>query len=507
MSQVVKAESRERSHLSDEVRESLRLIEDLKFFLATAPANWQENQVIRRYYLNSDEGFVSCVFWNNLYFITGTDIVRCIVYKFTHFGRRIIDRKKFEEGIFSDLRNLKRDSDAVLEAPRSEFLNFLYKNSCLRTQKKQKVFFWFNVPHDKLMADALERDLKKEKMGQKPTTVAERDPATSFTYNESMLLEVMLSRQMTDDVAANDLGPSKDDEEPEYKSSAAAPRDETNDPHLSMADYMNEETRNSDEDDFPLDYFPAETYSARVPTADYIPLDKVQPGYSVAFDDLVRSYNFSMPQANPRNSSPLVSKDEYLIEQMQPIKPNSKIYQMESQPTPKQVVYGAPVAAPSAEIDDSYGYPIQPPPSAFQPHFYDPVNAMQYQPYMVPFPESYVYNPYVEAEPWSMPYPHAPFVGLPMYKEPPHDHMFQAMYEPPPMIAMHPGYHQVSEKQQAASTSMMRKKRELLRNKGGIRKPQTAPKVRFFTANADSPKVLDSDQYIPTPESSIPNTG
>ena len=75
------------------------------------------------------------------------------------------------------------------------------------------------------------------------------------------------------------------------------------------------------------------------------------------------------------------------------------------------------------------------------------------------------------------------------------------------MIAMHPGYHQVSEKQQVASTSMMRKKRELLRNKGGIRKPQTAPKVRFFTANADSPKVLDSDQFIPTPESSIPNTG
>lgn len=168
-----------------QVTDSIRLIDDLKFFLATAPANWQENQVIRRYYLNTDEGFVSCVFWNNLYFITGTDIVRCMVYKFEHFGRQIIDRKKFEEGVFSDLRNLKCGNDAVLELPKSEFLEFLFKNSCLRTQKKQKVFFWFNVPHDKLMAEALERDLKKERLNMTPTTVAKYEPALSFQYDES----------------------------------------------------------------------------------------------------------------------------------------------------------------------------------------------------------------------------------------------------------------------------------------------------------------------------------
>lgn len=173
------------SEVSDDVLESLRYIEDLKFFLATAPANWQENQVIRRYYLNNEEGFVSCVFWNNFYFITGTDIVRCILYKFQHFGRTIIDRKKFEEGIFSDLRNLKAGSDSVLESPKLEFLEFLYKNACLRTQKKQKVFFWFNVPHDKLMADALERDIKKELAGQPASSKATREPALLFKYHEN----------------------------------------------------------------------------------------------------------------------------------------------------------------------------------------------------------------------------------------------------------------------------------------------------------------------------------
>lgn len=194
----------------EKVKESLRLIEDLKFFLATAPANWQENQVIRRYYLNHDEGFVSCVFWNNLYFVTGTDIVRCIVYKFEHFGRKITDRKKFEEGIFSDLRNLKCGTDAILELPRSEFLEFLFKNSCLRTQKKQKVFFWFNVPHDKLMADALERDLKKEKLGQVATTTAHKDPAISFKYDESSSLYNQLAEHMEKQKKINQI-PSADD--------------------------------------------------------------------------------------------------------------------------------------------------------------------------------------------------------------------------------------------------------------------------------------------------------
>ncbi|ODV93927.1 hypothetical protein PACTADRAFT_24213, partial [Pachysolen tannophilus NRRL Y-2460] len=151
---------------AESVEESLRLIDDLKFFLATAPANWQENQIIRRYYLNNQEGFISCIFWKNIYYITGTDIVRAISYKFKHFGRELSDQKKFEEGVFSDLRSLKCGTDAVLEMPKSDFLKFLHKNSCLRTQKKQKVFFWFSVPHDKLFSDALERDLKKELSNQ-----------------------------------------------------------------------------------------------------------------------------------------------------------------------------------------------------------------------------------------------------------------------------------------------------------------------------------------------------
>lgn len=102
--------------------------------------------------------------------------------------------KKFEEGIFSDLRNLKAGTDATLEEPKSPFLDFLYKQNCIRTQKKQKVFYWYSVPHDRLFLDALERDLKREKMGQEATTVAVEEPALSFEFDSSQSLFEQLTK-------------------------------------------------------------------------------------------------------------------------------------------------------------------------------------------------------------------------------------------------------------------------------------------------------------------------
>ncbi|KIJ64341.1 hypothetical protein HYDPIDRAFT_112337 [Hydnomerulius pinastri MD-312] len=102
--------------------------------------------------------------------------------------------KKFEEGVFSDLRNLKPGVDASLEEPKSLFLDLLFKYQCIRTQKKQKVFYWFSVPHDRLFLDALERDLKREKMGLEPTTVITGEPALSFTYEPQRSLYEQFSK-------------------------------------------------------------------------------------------------------------------------------------------------------------------------------------------------------------------------------------------------------------------------------------------------------------------------
>ncbi|KAF2866619.1 STE like transcription factor-domain-containing protein [Massariosphaeria phaeospora] len=182
---------------------ALQQVDNLKYFLISAPVDWQPDQYIRRFLLPTGE-YVSCVLWNNLFHISGTDIVRCLTFRFQAFGRPVKNSKKFEEGIFSDLRNLKSGTDASLEEPKSAFLDFLYKNNCIRTQKKQKVFYWYSVPHDRLFLDALERDLKREKMGQEATTVAVNEPALSFEFDSSQsLFEQLTKAQQTNSSSFN----------------------------------------------------------------------------------------------------------------------------------------------------------------------------------------------------------------------------------------------------------------------------------------------------------------
>ncbi|ORY45440.1 STE like transcription factor-domain-containing protein, partial [Leucosporidium creatinivorum] len=128
----------------------LEAVDKLKFFLATAPSTFpaspsppppDEDRALNRFLLPTGE-LISCVLWNGLYHITGTDIVRALNFRFLAFGRPVRNTKKFEEGVFSDLRNLKSGTDATLEEPKSEFLELLFKHNCIRTQKKQKVFYW-----------------------------------------------------------------------------------------------------------------------------------------------------------------------------------------------------------------------------------------------------------------------------------------------------------------------------------------------------------------------------
>ncbi|KAJ1919231.1 hypothetical protein H4219_002081, partial [Mycoemilia scoparia] len=137
---------------------------------------------IRRYTF-PDGDTISCVRWDDLFHITSTDIIRALVHRFESLGRPVVNAKKFEEGVFSDLRNLKPGFDARLEAPRSEFLELLYRHHCVRTQKKQKVFYWYSVPHDELFREALERDLKREAMGIDPTTGLTNRAAAEMVVN------------------------------------------------------------------------------------------------------------------------------------------------------------------------------------------------------------------------------------------------------------------------------------------------------------------------------------
>lgn len=527
------------AEITEDVKESLSLVEDLKFFLATAPANWQENQVIRRYYLNNDEGFVSCVFWNNLYFITGTDIVRCILYKFQHFGRTVTDRKKFEEGIFSDLRNLKAGTDSVLENPKLEFLEFLYKNLCLRTQKKQKVFFWFNVPHDKLMADALERDIKKEKAGQPATSIALREPALLFHYVEDKTktlyeqlcehlgqprFDAAVKSDSTDAAAA--AASASASGSPEYDAAVPTHRYSSDTSYasqtlLNLGNNATSGTSNigagvgainttknmpeEEDDDFPLDYldhglgvydgaggtheWAGRDYAGR----DYITLD-AHPhsgAYINAFDSDFDGLDTTMFQ----NSVNVVSNDDYLIEQTVPARTAPGLGGLGG--------LGLGLAAQLhyprlAKFYDELAYAYPPPGlvSLLAPYAYD---------YGIHGHEQQVY-PHV---PYEAEYPHPQLtpVGVTGY---PYAHMDSGYPEDLDYLMRSGGI--PSQRQQDVSATMMRKRRQLLGHggsSGGVSKPSHRSSGPSRVADYEAKlrvqikKEEEMLAAIPTPEASI----
>ncbi|KAH8555239.1 Ste12-like transcription factor [Umbelopsis sp. PMI_123] len=206
--------------VNEDAHTRLTMIEDVKKFLFEAPTSWDQvdgSMMIKRCLIPGTCDSISCVLWKGLLYITGTDIVRSLLFRFHAFGRLVTNIKKFEEGIFSDLRNLKPGTDSCLECPKSDFLDLLYKYKCIRTQKKQKVFCWFSVPHDRLFLDALERDLKRENMGMETSTIAFAEPSLSFTFNKVQQLSDSLQKSTqlaAGDIRNNPLSISLDDISP-----------------------------------------------------------------------------------------------------------------------------------------------------------------------------------------------------------------------------------------------------------------------------------------------------
>ena len=134
--------------LTSREQENLAHLDRLRYFLATAPSRWcssdpshspyasdpvaaaiaehvaSPHPCMNRFYISASE-HVTCVSWDNQHYITGTDIVRSLVFRFEAFGRPVRNMKKFEEGVFSDLRNLKPGIDAILEEPKVRAFAYL----------------------------------------------------------------------------------------------------------------------------------------------------------------------------------------------------------------------------------------------------------------------------------------------------------------------------------------------------------------------------------------------
>ncbi|PJF17635.1 STE12 [Paramicrosporidium saccamoebae] len=138
---------------------------------------------------NSGGELMSCILWDGDYYITGTDIIKVIVYRLRMEGSvvSLSEMKKFEEGVFSDLRHLKTGQGARLEEARSEFLEWLCRHGCIRTQKKQKVYYWNSVDVNRLVTDAKTR---MHKRGEKVNTNGPTDlPSADYGWPNQGPLE------------------------------------------------------------------------------------------------------------------------------------------------------------------------------------------------------------------------------------------------------------------------------------------------------------------------------
>lgn len=133
------------------------LREQLHNFLSQGGLNWKEGETCRRFTIFGD--CITIANWKDEALVSGYDVVKTVLalYRVEHFGKYPKDRKKFEEGIASDLRNLKLGSDALLEEASSPLLKFLFRISSVRTHKRQKIFKWNVIPFKRLYADSLEK--------------------------------------------------------------------------------------------------------------------------------------------------------------------------------------------------------------------------------------------------------------------------------------------------------------------------------------------------------------
>lgn len=113
----------------------------------------------KKFELPGSKDSIACVYWDGECYVTGTDIIKIISYRLELEDVHIPadQSRKFEEGLFSDLRHLKPGHGARLEEARSEFLEWLCRRGCIRTLKKQKVYIWEAVDWNRLTQDTMAR--------------------------------------------------------------------------------------------------------------------------------------------------------------------------------------------------------------------------------------------------------------------------------------------------------------------------------------------------------------
>lgn len=167
-----------------------KMLQSLGSFIAHVNENWQPDEECRRFDVFRES--ITCALWNGEGVVSGVDVCKIImaIYRLNHMGEYPRDRRKFEEGIVSDLRNLRVNEEAFLEDAGSPLLRFLFLINSVRTHKRQKVFKWNAVPFQRLYGDALDR----ERRAATSNSLIERLKRTKLYHDYQAISKLQLNR-------------------------------------------------------------------------------------------------------------------------------------------------------------------------------------------------------------------------------------------------------------------------------------------------------------------------
>lgn len=186
------------------------ILEQLSYFLVEATHNYPPTFALRylvspditlyQFILPSGEP-VSRIRWLGLDYISSTDVIRILSFRFLVLGRRVKDSKQFEIAARSMLRNcpcsailgkvrfpLTADFHAnthnISLREQSELVHALYAYGGIRTRTTHNVFAWSTFDHNRLFLDLLDKDLSSE------------PPTDSLTVADHLLLPSCASQDM-----------------------------------------------------------------------------------------------------------------------------------------------------------------------------------------------------------------------------------------------------------------------------------------------------------------------
>ncbi|KAI8867792.1 STE-domain-containing protein, partial [Ramicandelaber brevisporus] len=139
------------------------ILQALRRYLKVAPSMCTGDINMIRFHLSPTDDTVHCVRWEDRFYITAFDIAKILSFRpvIPLMRRQILNRRKFLETLFSNLRTLRVGHGCVQVDAAETFMDFLATNKCLRYRKKQKVYYWEKVSHDGLLLEALDRQNRR----------------------------------------------------------------------------------------------------------------------------------------------------------------------------------------------------------------------------------------------------------------------------------------------------------------------------------------------------------